>query len=145
MGARLQGSPYPPPHCLFCALTHIFLHLTQSRRGGVCCPHRCHCAPRPWQQVHWCEWTLRRGGDCQPAVAIGQGCYGPRPGCGNSTVMRGTSGLLKAIMADIDVETSNVLFETLENWNEHLKGQNIKPNQHTRPSGGPARRGPSPC
>ncbi|MBB4303938.1 hypothetical protein GGD81_002993 [Rhodobium orientis] len=47
-------------------------------------------------------------------------------------------------MADIDVETSNSVFEILENWNAQLKSENIKLKQEGRSPGGSTRRGPTP-
>lgn len=48
-------------------------------------------------------------------------------------------------MADIDVATSNAIFQTLEEWNTLLQAENIKLSANSRPPpGGPRRRGPSP-
>ena len=52
-------------------------------------------------------------------------------------------------MADIDVETSNSVFEILEKWNTELKPENINKNKEVRRTHKPKRRGPtrgpSPC
>jgi hypothetical protein len=50
-------------------------------------------------------------------------------------------------MADIAVETSNSVFETLEEWNNQLKSENLKLHHNvtpSTPSNGPKRRGPTP-
>lgn len=46
-------------------------------------------------------------------------------------------------VADIEVATSNSVFETLEEWNTYLKSENNKRDHKVRPHAGPMRRGPS--
>lgn len=46
-------------------------------------------------------------------------------------------------MVRLEGETSNALFETLEQWEAYLKSENIQLSQPVRPPAGPKRRGPS--
>lgn len=46
-------------------------------------------------------------------------------------------------MVRLEGETSNSLFETLEDWNAYLKAEKIEFPQRENPSRQPSRRGPS--